>query len=823
MKTGRYSLKDLLTHNEIEQIIVPEIQRDYVWKDSNVKKLLESILNNFSKKEKVTLEIKIKGDKIKEDSILSYLQTEYEKLKYNLKIGFIYAYHDSEYAGKFFLIDGQQRITTLYLLLLALYTKKGIPEDFKALYFKENRLKLDYKVREASHDFLLEFVKCQLGEQDIEIEESVKFYKSEYGKDETIKNMLHNYEIIKDEVGKLNDINGFIDYVENFIELNYFDTHLSEQGEQLYIYMNSRGESLSYQEIIRAEIVNKESNPEKKKEIGIRWEEWQNFFWINKGKNENADVGFEEFLKWATIIHICTSDNPDIIRKNNYDKAQTLRESKGNYIHRINYLFEEQKNFLSHYQIKNIDANFLQEIFNAVRFIFEQKSKYLPVKKEWLSNSIITLDYMVLCPLIYYVSKKQCSDPPLKVIDVERLAMFLKNLTYFESIYKNPDSATIDTIELVKELCNLNQKDIIYLNIEGYKNILTGAEKYKLTEYIKPNSEREILEKFVWDITLNEKLSKFLEGDISILFDCINYDIQYNKEKDVYSKDDVSALELYKVIFEKNILQYCNNDLLRRALLTFGDYSIDDNGGSWHFHNKFDRYSFLQNENEWRVLFKEEKESSPSQDAIIYPFLSDLKNEYLQPNFSATAYFENRIQAYNGNDWAESFIKNPSVLAYCGNKKFLWPENGEPQRIILLSSIKANNACEIQCHLLKENYSNENMWIQKHNICVIDIMFDKKNEKLVHDENAYSLSVKYENAIWSFTLFHKDEIQSNLKLKPFIKHGWVKGDDFVTKQNGVLVSNDSLKSIKENVAYVKEKLDDLIIEITDILKQKIVK
>jgi len=59
MKTGRYSLKDLLTHNEIEQIIIPEIQRDYVWAEDNVVKLLSSVKKNFIEKEKNEIAIQI--------------------------------------------------------------------------------------------------------------------------------------------------------------------------------------------------------------------------------------------------------------------------------------------------------------------------------------------------------------------------------------------------------------------------------------------------------------------------------------------------------------------------------------------------------------------------------------------------------------------------------------------------------------------------------------------------------------------------------------------------------------------------------------------
>jgi len=80
MKTGRYSLKDLLTHNEIEQIIIPEIQRDYVWGEDNVEQLLNSIYKSFKEKSSEKLELFIKSKPISEESVNEYLQKEYEKI-----------------------------------------------------------------------------------------------------------------------------------------------------------------------------------------------------------------------------------------------------------------------------------------------------------------------------------------------------------------------------------------------------------------------------------------------------------------------------------------------------------------------------------------------------------------------------------------------------------------------------------------------------------------------------------------------------------------------------------------------------------------------
>lgn len=67
MKTGRYNIKQLLTNPEVDQIIIPEIQRDYVWKKENVLGLLGSILAHYKQKEVLSLDIKCNGKELTED------------------------------------------------------------------------------------------------------------------------------------------------------------------------------------------------------------------------------------------------------------------------------------------------------------------------------------------------------------------------------------------------------------------------------------------------------------------------------------------------------------------------------------------------------------------------------------------------------------------------------------------------------------------------------------------------------------------------------------------------------------------------------------
>ena len=69
MKTGRYKLKDLFDNKEIDQIIIPEIQRDYVWTKDNVKGLLNSIFSHYEEKVDLELDITCQGNDRKRESI----------------------------------------------------------------------------------------------------------------------------------------------------------------------------------------------------------------------------------------------------------------------------------------------------------------------------------------------------------------------------------------------------------------------------------------------------------------------------------------------------------------------------------------------------------------------------------------------------------------------------------------------------------------------------------------------------------------------------------------------------------------------------------
>lgn len=369
MKAGKYTIKELFNNRYVEQVIIPEIQRDYVWGAENVKGLLSGIIEDFKEFENAPLLTSLEGDKDMQEAFSFF----YKKQKYASNIGFIYAYNDAQYAGKYFLIDGQQRITTLYLILLALaHRNANIKSTFEKIYTNQGVPKLDYRVREASHEFLTKFVKLRLeGKKSIEDQ---TWYYEVYQHDKTITSIVKNFETITYFLNEkqLSSENNLFEYIQDYLEFWYFDTNVSEQGEELYIYMNARGEQMQGNENLKADLLLNYKEIHDKNQWGTKWEKWQDFFWKHKSQeNENADKGFNEFLTCIAGLENYINGEKSFYTKEEFDGDEKGKKSevlypdlfssinKGGiekieqYIKAIEYLIDNKETFKKAYNYSN--------------------------------------------------------------------------------------------------------------------------------------------------------------------------------------------------------------------------------------------------------------------------------------------------------------------------------------------------------------------------------------------------------------------------------------------------------------------------------------
>ncbi len=117
-------IREIITKIDENQLFVPAFQREYVWKRDDAKRLIASLINDYPT-----------------GTMLTWETNNPPELKGKFK-------HTSENGSITLILDGQQRITTLYMLINGsippYYTKKEIINDIRKLYVHIETLELNY-------------------------------------------------------------------------------------------------------------------------------------------------------------------------------------------------------------------------------------------------------------------------------------------------------------------------------------------------------------------------------------------------------------------------------------------------------------------------------------------------------------------------------------------------------------------------------------------------------------------------------------------------------------------------------------------------------
>jgi|GEM_PF-3051407 len=469
MRTQKYTLSALFSDRELQQFIIPEIQRDYVWETSDVADLLGYIREGFD------------GG----DADVPYL-------------GFIYAYGDRDFVYKYFLIDGQQRLTTIFLMLIAgyVYTGKKIPDYL----FDADQLKLDYKVRQSTHDFLGALVShCHQGTlaPDFSIIDQA-WYHDDYRNDRSIRQMISNFTFIRNWLNGIEDVPAFIRFVEEKLELSYYDIPDGRQGEDLYIYMNSRGRHLEPNETLKAKYLARVAD---KKFWGTEWEIWQDLFWKFRLHRPDADEGFNDFLKMAQLIEMSRQGlTADVI--SGYARGATdqtlLPERLPERVEELQKLFEAYQWLIKSTPVKDFFKK------------YEKEENYFLLTPPADRAQIF---YFRLLPILAFLAETDCREE----VVVIRFIRFFYNLSRKRgSIGKDIGGQLVVAIRLMQEYSQAENVVFDVCNLIAYQKrrttLIDDEEVRKLSLYQQPpvGLTRLELENLFWAVEDH----KIFEGQI---------------------------------------------------------------------------------------------------------------------------------------------------------------------------------------------------------------------------------------------------------------------------------------------------------------------
>lgn len=219
-------IRQILDKIDENQLFVPAFQREYVWKRSDAKNLIQSLIKDYPT-----------------GTMLTWETNNPPELKG------IYKYLESQGAVKI-ILDGQQRITTLYMLMTGnippYYTEKEIENDIRGLYVNVETLELEYYKKKMMENNPLwanitDIFKGNIRDRDItdEMEKRNNGERLPREREVLISNNIRSIERIEDR-----------DFVEQVIPVK---ATIKEAIDIFYI-VNASGVNLTDAELALAQI-----------------------------------------------------------------------------------------------------------------------------------------------------------------------------------------------------------------------------------------------------------------------------------------------------------------------------------------------------------------------------------------------------------------------------------------------------------------------------------------------------------------------------------------------------------------------------------------
>lgn len=242
---------------------IPEYQRPYVWGNDQISELLDDVMQarNSNPESQYFLGSMVLRKKEKVEGSTKYV--EYD------------------------LLDGQQRLTTLFLIT-AVIRDLAPPSNtsrlktcddtiFQMANTDDNipeRLRIVFDIRDQVKDFINEFVKEKGGTSKLD-DLTIKINNAD--EDVSVRNMANAILIIRKYFTE-KSIDDFFPYLRSNVLMIYVSAEELEDAFRMFTVMNSRGVKLRNSDILKADNLGKIKDNAKRMEWAKKWEETETYF-----------------------------------------------------------------------------------------------------------------------------------------------------------------------------------------------------------------------------------------------------------------------------------------------------------------------------------------------------------------------------------------------------------------------------------------------------------------------------------------------------------------------------------------------------------------
>ncbi|ASF43879.1 DUF262 domain-containing protein [Capnocytophaga endodontalis] len=237
----------------------------------------------------------------------------------NIELDFVYGKRNK---NKVYLLDGQQRITTLYLLHWYLAQRLQKPSLLKDVA-------LSYRVRQYADEFTqkLSDESTQIDFSSIIPSQAIcncTWFFDAWKHDPTVKGMLNTldtiHELLKDK--EINEERYWLPLEEGAVTFYWLDLEEHQLTDELYLKMNARGKQLSNFENFKASLVKRvadngwEENIDEKDSFSFKMDTiYTDLFWEYRGEVNVIDYEITNFFAGMAMIGYALKENSEAQQK----------------------------------------------------------------------------------------------------------------------------------------------------------------------------------------------------------------------------------------------------------------------------------------------------------------------------------------------------------------------------------------------------------------------------------------------------------------------------------------------------------------------------
>lgn len=515
---------------------IPLYQRPYAWTTEEAEALLDDLLSA------------LEDNKEDIDDINPYFLGSIVLIK-------------SEHKPDAQVVDGQQRLTTLTILLSVLrelsslekahQLTKYIYQEADGFEVKQNQYRLT--LRDTDADFFREYIQQPQGIAQLR---DINIFKYS----ESCKNIRDNAFLFRERLEKLdsNELLRFTQFVVTRCCLVIITTTDFDSAYRIFSVMNNRGLDLSLADILKAEILGKISPAEMQDKYAQKWETTEQKLGVDLFKN---------LFSYIRMIRLKHKPRKSIIRELLKESQPNITEFPQKFIDKTLVPLSDALYDIKHQQYENnhLDTQ-INRIFYWLQWI--DHSDWIPPAILYLSKNYHRPEYLIR---FFSDLERLASGLMIYRANIDRrIARYGKLLNAIEN---NADLYTSDsplqlTPEENKEIINqLNGNIYLITKIKLYvlvrlndaiSNQNIAYSKYPTIEHVLPQNPRQGSEWERW-FPSQELREKYLHrlGNLVLLSayknsEARNYDFQTKKQKYFTSKSGVSPFALTTQVLTQN-------------------------------------------------------------------------------------------------------------------------------------------------------------------------------------------------------------------------------------------------------------------------------